>query len=147
MIISSTLLKNSVETYNRNKRLRENYDLAEGIANTFSVFVDTIILIFAILFFIMELLVMVYAIIVALSCTSPGPERITHLVLAITFTIPYMLFNVMFNTCAIKVLKSSKGLLPFQSVQTASFEPKQPQPQPQPHLVNYKSSDVINLCY
>ena len=94
MIISSTLLKNSLETYNRNKRLRENYDLGQGIATTFTVFVDTLILIFFILFFIMELLVMIYAIIIAFSCTTSGPERITHLVLAITFTISVASFVV-----------------------------------------------------
>lgn len=134
MIISSTLLKNSLETYNRNKRLRENYDIGQGITNTFSIFVDTITLILFILFFIMELLVMIYAIVIAMSCTTSGPERITHLVLAITFTIPYMLFNVMFNQCAIKVLKSSKGLLPFQE-------------QLRPETFTSKGNDVINLCY
>jgi hypothetical protein len=113
MIISSTLLKNSLDTYNKNKKVRENYGLVDAITNTFSVFVDTIVLIISILFFILELLVMIYAVVIAINCTSSGPERITHLVLAVTFTLPYMLLNSLFNKCAIASLKGSKGILPY----------------------------------
>ncbi len=55
---------------------------------------------------------MVYAIIIAITCTKSGAERVTHLILATTVTLPYMLLNVIFNKCAIDTLRNSKGLLP-----------------------------------
>lgn len=57
-------------------------------------------LVVATIFLVLEILLLFYAISIAIQCTRPGPERIVHVVLAITFTLPYVLLNVMFNKCA-----------------------------------------------
>lgn len=112
MFLTTTFLQKCIENYNNNKKSRENYGIIEGINNTLSVLADTLILLFCILFFVLEFLMMIYSVIIAIRCTSKGPERITHIVLAVTFTLPYMLFNVTFNKCAVNVLKSSTEILP-----------------------------------
>ena len=58
-----------------------------------------LILTLAIALFIMELIVLVYAVRVALACSEPGANRITHVILAVFFTIPYLLFALFMGPC------------------------------------------------
>lgn len=67
-----------------------------------------IMLVFALILFVFEIIVVIYAILMALRCTKSGPERIVHIVLALTFTLPYVLIMSVFNSCGQKVLRGSK---------------------------------------
>ena len=88
------------EFYKYQKAKAEKYDSGEVIAAGASASFLSFGLVLATIFLVLEILVLFYAISIALQCTRPGPERIIHIVLAITFTLPYVLLNVMFNKCA-----------------------------------------------
>lgn len=108
MLLSTTMLNSAMCGYNstNNDKKLDSYDMNKNgpVANV----VATIVLIVAIIFFIFEVLVLIYAIIIAIKCTKSGPERIVHIVLAITFTLPYMLIMSVFSPCGQKVLRGSK---------------------------------------
>lgn len=53
----------------------------------------------AIALFIMEIVVLVYAVRIALACSEPGANRVTHVILAVFFTIPYLLFSLFLAPC------------------------------------------------
>lgn len=78
----------------------EKYDSGEVIAAGASASFLSFGLVLATIFLVLEIIVLFYAVSIAIQCTRPGPERIVHIVLAITFTLPYVLLNVMFNKCA-----------------------------------------------
>lgn len=107
MIVSSSVLNNAVQNYKKVKNNRENYSDRDYIngSDIVSSVAASIILVIAIIFFIMELMVIFYAVRIAIVCTKSRTERIVHLVLAITFTLPYMLLNVLFNDCAKSTLQ------------------------------------------
>ena len=63
-------------------------------------------LIVAIIFFILEVILLFYALKIAIVCTKPGGERTVHVVLAIVFTFPYILLNALFNNCAKNALQT-----------------------------------------
>jgi|MDTC01.1.fsa_nt_gb NADH:ubiquinone oxidoreductase subunit 3 (subunit A) len=88
------------EFYKYQKAKTEPYDSSEVIAAGASASFLSFSLVLATIFLVLEIIVLFYAISIALKCTRPGPERIVHIVLAITFTLPYVLLNVMFNKCA-----------------------------------------------
>lgn len=112
MIISSSILKNAVERYQRTKKIKEGYGAGKTAAVGVSAALSSFILVVAIVFFILELLVLFYCISIALNCTQGGPERIVHVLLAIAFTFPYALVMVVFNKCATTTLRSGSGWLP-----------------------------------
>jgi len=64
-------------------------------------------LVIAIIFVALEFLLLFFAINIALTCTQGGAERIVHVVLAILFTVPYMLLSIFFSDCAKKTLKGN----------------------------------------
>jgi hypothetical protein len=108
MIVSGTILKSSLERYRKAKKNKENFSISRkdsmeaGAAAAFASFS----LVVSVIFFVLELVLLFYAINMALVCTKGGPERIVNIVLAITFTIPYVLLNILFNQCAKKSLRS-----------------------------------------
>lgn len=104
MIISTNLLKNSIEKYSKGKIKREGYSNIESLNAGMSASFDTAFLIIAVIFFTLELLVMFYSVVIALNCSKPGPERVIHIVLSITFTLPYALLMLLFNKCTPGVL-------------------------------------------
>ena len=116
MLISSTLLKNSLENYNRIQKknkvsegTQENY-FSDGEAvgaGTSAAFVS-FSLVVSFVFFVLELVLLFYAINMALVCTEGGPERIVNIVLAVIFTLPYVMSNILFNDCAKQSLKVKK---------------------------------------
>jgi hypothetical protein len=112
MLLSSTLLNKAVKKYNLLKTQKEKFSSAEVISEGVNASFVTFYMFIAIIFFLLELLVLFYSITIAVYCTQAGPERIMHITLAILFTIPYALLNIFFNDCAKKTLKSSTGFFP-----------------------------------
>ena len=117
MLISSNLLKNSLENYNRIQKknkvsggTQENYFPEESFgeaAGTSAAFVS-FSLVVSFVFFVLELVLLFYAINMALVCTEGGPERVVNIVLAVIFTLPYVMLNILFNDCAKQSLKVKK---------------------------------------
>ena len=67
----------------------------------------------SILFFLIELVVLYYAISTTIKCTVQGPERVINVLLAFTVTIPYMLLNSLFNQCVKTTLATSSMWIPL----------------------------------
>lgn len=108
MIVSLTMVK---EAYNARakavKRQSEGYTMLDSTNAGMSLGFATGYLIIAVMFLMLELLVLFYCIGIAYSCSKSVPERIVNVVLAITFTLPYALLNMVFVPCARKTLGSS----------------------------------------
>ena len=111
MIISSALLtgaiKNHKDQIRKEASRRENFttgtsSTGKGVSTGFTVFY----VIMAFIFFVMELLLLIYSVLIAIRCTKKGPERIMHITLAVMFTLPYALVNIVFNDCAKKTLQN-----------------------------------------
>jgi hypothetical protein len=103
MIISIGILKNSIEHYKKIHRTSENFTGSEAANAGISAGFATMLLVLAIIFFTLELLVMFYAIVRAVTCTKTSQGRIIHVVLAISFTLPYMLLSIFFGKCTFDV--------------------------------------------
>ena len=105
MLISTTLLQNTFKSIKKIQKQEhfsrnEREDIIDGSQKAY---IYTV-LVLSMIFFIFEFLLLVYCILIAIKCSSPGPERIIHIVLAITFTLPYALLSMFFSKCAIKTL-------------------------------------------
>ena len=109
MLISSQLLQKSIEKYNAFQKNKEGYSFAYAVGAGTSAAFTSFALIVAFVFFILELILLLFAIKMVLDCTEPGPERIVHMVLAVTFTLPYVLLNSLFNDCSKKSLKNKQN--------------------------------------
>jgi len=105
MLFSSVLLKNSVEKFQKSRQ--EHYNTGDSINDGISSAVTSSMLVIAIIFVALEFLLLFFAINIALNCTQGGAERIVHVVLAILFTVPYMLLSIFFSDCAKKTLKGN----------------------------------------
>ena len=109
MILSGTILKNAMEKYHRiqrrNKRNPSSYTKATESFSHITVIITGI-------FFIMELIVLFYAVSSAISCSKGGGERIVNFILATCFTLPYMMLNLLFNKCTKATLRGENGLIP-----------------------------------
>jgi len=105
MFISCSLLKDSLERYQKLKlKPKEKFSTAEVAAGGTSAAFTSFILVVAVVFFILEIILLFYAINMALACSQSGAERVVNVVLAIIFTVPYVLLNILFNKCAKKSL-------------------------------------------
>ena len=106
MFISYSNLKNSIEKYKENTKREEkldkveNYENCHSFENGFTRAFDTFVLVLSIIFFIFELILLYFAIFIAINCSKSREEKIINFVLAITFTIPYVFFSILFNPCA-----------------------------------------------
>tara|TARA_Y100000389_G_C17117441_1_gene343767 strand:+ start:252 stop:569 length:318 start_codon:yes stop_codon:yes gene_type:complete len=105
MLFSTTLFKNSLEKYQQSKK--ESYSQGDAINAGVSSAVASSMVVIAVVFIVLELLLLFFAINIALNCTQGGPERIVHILLAIMFTLPYMLISVFFSDCAKKTLRGT----------------------------------------
>lgn len=103
MLFSTTLLKNSLERYQKSSK--ESYTQGEAITAGINSAVASSVLVIAIIFVILELFLLFFAINIALNCTKGGPERTVHILLAMILPIPYMLFSIFFSDCAKKTLR------------------------------------------
>lgn len=112
MLISSSVLLNALKKY---KAQKEKYSTGQSMAAGVNAGFTAFFLIVAVIFVALEILVLFYAILMALSCTQGGPERIIHVVLAIVFTLPYALISVFFSPCAKNMLRRSSPRSGFNS--------------------------------
>ena len=110
MIISTTLLQKALkDRADAKKSQTEGYTLLESTNAGITIGIATGFLIIAIVFLMLEILVLFYIITIAINCTEPGPERIINIVLAISFTFPYALLNLIFVPCAKKAISTTKS--------------------------------------
>jgi len=118
MLISLSVLTSAMEKYEKKKKkiMRENeaysrQNMSPGGAGMSLGLLSGFMMV-AILFFVLELILVFYAVMIALRCTTGGAERMIHLVLAIIFTLPYMLINLVFNRCAVGVIRNEPVEVP-----------------------------------
>lgn len=94
MIISSSILNKALQAIPKKAHIIKNDGNAVmDSTKHFKIF----FLIIAIIFVIMELLVLFYAVNMAIKCTKAGHERTVHFVLATVFTFPYALISMFFS--------------------------------------------------
>ena len=111
MIVSSSILKNAVERYKKTMTTKEKYKYSkgksaeDGVSSAFASFMVVI----GFVFFTLELLVLFFAVYIAITCTKGGPERIVHIILASTLTLPYVLLMSLFNDCAKSTLRGENS--------------------------------------
>lgn len=117
MIVSSSMLKGAVEKYQRTRSLKERYSKSKSANAGINAAFASFTLVVAVIFFALELVVLFYAIGMAINCTQGGPERIVNVVLAMTFTIPYVMLNLLFNKCAKDTLRGNSSWVPPQEPQ------------------------------
>lgn len=114
MLFSSNFLKNSVENYKNAKNIEKftsNNKLDNGNNNKSSnLFFYTFLLIISFLFFILELFLLYFAICVAIYCSQSREERIINIILACTFTLPYILIKITFDDCSKNYIKNGMKL-------------------------------------
>jgi hypothetical protein len=103
MLVSGSILQNVVEKYNKTQLRKERFSTSGVIEKG----TTALTLLIAAAFFLLEVLVLFFAISTAISCTKSGPERIVNVILAITFTIPYMALNLLFNECTKNALRNN----------------------------------------
>jgi NADH:ubiquinone oxidoreductase subunit 3 (subunit A) len=104
MIVSTSILNKALnDRANAQKSKSEGYSKLESTNAGMGLGFSTGFLIIAVVFVMLELLVLFYCINIAYTCFT-GPERIINLVLAITFTLPYALVTTVFVPCAKKAL-------------------------------------------
>jgi hypothetical protein len=100
MILSTNFLNYSLIEYNNeNIRNKENYNKEEEEKCNKVVF-----LYIAIIFAIVEFILLYYAVIISLRIARNNAERIIFIILSITYTIPFLLFMIVFNEDARKSL-------------------------------------------
>ena len=115
MLISSSILKTALASHQQQQRLRENFSAGSAAQSGAAAAFTSFTLVVAIIFFLLELIVLFYAINMALACSEGGPERIVNVVLAITFTLPYVMLNILFNNCAKASLRNKGSILPAKT--------------------------------
>ena len=108
MLFSTSILNDAIKKYQ--KKRKESFSQGETIIAGFGAGFTSFMLVFALVFFAFEIILLYFAVLIAISCTQGGYERIVHVVLAMTFTLPYMLINVFFNDCAKNILKNSGSM-------------------------------------
>ena len=130
MLLTTNMLKNAANKLAASKvkqkkaRVEKFQNAMSGITGTDSfgagveVGFNTFIFACSILFFVLELMLLVMAVVIALRCTTTTNERVVHVTMAIIFTLPYMLGMVLLNPCARAVLGGRT--LPLDSVQARS---------------------------
>lgn len=112
MLISTTFLHTAVQNYQQKSKNDHHHrkhlgPVAGGMTGAFITF----LLIVAVIFFLLELLVVYYALSIAVRCSTAGAERVVHISLALFFTAPYILLNLLFNKCAEKTIRGGDVLL------------------------------------
>jgi len=100
MLLSSLFLKNSYENYEKTQKhyhenYNDNYD-AQVNKNDLSYLMFYI----SIIFFILELVLFCYAMIITIKCSRNKHEFIIHTILSVIFTTPFVFFSMLSNDCA-----------------------------------------------
>ena len=95
MLFSCLFLKNCTSDLNK---LKENYRNHDEYNYDY---LSTYLLFYmALLFFFFELIIFVYAIIITKNCSKNNHELLINSILSITFTTPFVFFNMLSNPCA-----------------------------------------------
>lgn len=102
MIFSIYLLNHSFSLYNLQKE-SFSIDSLDKVKSKNKI-VSSIYVVGAILFFLMELTALYYSVALAVKCSSSGPERVINIILALVMPLPYLLSNMLFNKCIMKVV-------------------------------------------
>lgn len=109
MYVSSVLLNQAWDKFKANQeKTKEQFQLkSSGEASAVGAVTAMygFMLLMSIILFILELVLVVYAVLIAIKCTQAGGERAVHVIMAITFTLPYMLIMSTFNECGKDVLR------------------------------------------
>lgn len=105
MILSATCLKNSIDSYNQQSQ--ENY---KGDAKMRGRCLACLVV--AIIILVIEIAVLYYALDIAINTTKAGAERFIHVVLAVVFTMPYLLFSLLLNPKASALLTGASTASP-----------------------------------
>lgn len=93
MLLSSSILAKTKSDYD--EAVRKNPG-KEGASIGFMAALLTL----AFIIFVLEIIVLFHAVNIAIRCSKPGPERISHVVLALFFTYPYLLVALFLAPCA-----------------------------------------------
>lgn len=96
MLVSSLNLANSIRNFETN---RENFG---DSGPTRDVCISCIIL--ALILLVVEFAVLYFAVLIAWNVSDSNAERFLNIVLALTLTLPYLLFNLLFSQRAKRVL-------------------------------------------
>jgi len=102
MLLSSIILKNSYENYERNhEHFNENDDIQENYRKK-NTKIDLYYLMFyiSIIFFILEIILFSYAMIITIKCSKNKHEFIINTILSTIFTTPFIFFSMLSNECA-----------------------------------------------
>jgi len=104
MLISTTVLKNSIDRLNEVSR--EGYRHG-GCDNNNNKKRNNCVacVVLGITILIIEVALLYFALDIAVNTTSSGAERFVHVILAVVITMPYLLFSVLLNPKATQVLK------------------------------------------
>lgn len=113
MLLSSTFFKNAYDRYQKHKKeSKEGFNGLESASAGTSLALDLFLLIISFIFLTIEILMIYYAITIAIKCTKSGTgERVAAVSLAIFFTFPFMLITFFFNKCGQDTLRSSDFLM------------------------------------
>jgi hypothetical protein len=112
MLVSGSFLKSSLENYNKvQSKNKEFYsDTGKAINAGLTASFYAFILVIAVIFFIMELFLLYFAISIAIHCSTSKEERIVNFVMATIFTLPYVLLKTIFDPCSKDYLKNGLKL-------------------------------------
>ena len=96
MFLSTTLLQNTYLNLFKNHMI-ENFQHKRTDIEHQRIMVNNVLFLTAILFFIMELILFYFSIIVSLKCARNRTELIIYFIFSISFTTPFLLFMMLSN--------------------------------------------------
>jgi hypothetical protein len=106
MLVSLTVTSKAVEHYKKNHH-KENYEGSCGGGSSL------MLLIVAVVFLIVEIAMLYFAIKVALASGKSSATTFVNVVLALTMTLPYLLLSLLFNPDARAALGDGAPALKF----------------------------------
>jgi len=119
MLTSFSVFQSALEKYQKNRKSREKYSVLDSGAGGMAAGLYSGILVVAVIFLALEFVVMFFGINIALRCTKSTPERIIHVVLSIAFTFPYVLLSLLFNKCALDVIRGGDTMIQSTTYMTS----------------------------
>lgn len=100
MFLSSSFLKSCYDKIYPTIIISEDYHQHHKIIKKQDDMISLLMFYISILFFIVELILFYYAMIITLNCSANKHEMIINTILSITFTTPFVLFQLLSNPCA-----------------------------------------------
>jgi hypothetical protein len=106
MLLSGNFIKNVLEKYNERKKIEKFQPSGEAFKYGLSTSYYAFLVAIAFIFFIFELFLLYFAILIAINCSESKEERIINFVLGVIFTTPYVLLKITFDPCTKNYLKN-----------------------------------------